>query len=235
MKTIVTLSLIGACALSLPAHGQNTIRERIQARMQQIQSLRQNADDFYAAKERGDETAAMKAADSMKTTWQALPDTVRQRIESSHPGTTERVTNLSREYSATWTKDGNTVTRDGSTTGPKGNTATSHDTWTKNGSTVTHNGSTTGPKGGVTTRADTWSKDGNVVAHSGTTTGPRGGVVNQNETITRNGNTVTRQGNFTGQRGTASYSDDHDIFGNRPSTRAARSAAPSAGRGGRRR
>jgi hypothetical protein len=53
------------------------------------------------------------------------------------------------------TRDGNTVTRDATRTGPNGGVISSHDTRTRDGSTVTREGSTTGPKGKTVKRQST--------------------------------------------------------------------------------
>src|SRR6267142_535335 len=70
----------------------------------------------------------------------------------------------------TTTKDGNTVTRHGTVTGPNGKTTSSSAGWTKDGNTVTRDGSTTGPNGGTVSSHGTWTKDGNTITHEGTTT-----------------------------------------------------------------
>src|SRR6266850_2187557 len=70
----------------------------------------------------------------------------------------------------TTTKDGNTVTRHGTVTGPNGKTTTSESTTTRSGNTVTRVGTTTGPKGKKVTTQSTWTKDGNTITHEGTTT-----------------------------------------------------------------
>ena len=85
---------------------------------------------------------------------------------------------------STYTKDGSTVTRNGTTTAPSGKTATSNDTWTRSGNTVNHEGTTTGSDGGAASRQDSWARDGGTVTHSGNSTlsgsgmrsGARGGL-----------------------------------------------------------
>jgi len=73
------------------------------------------------------------------------------------------------DHQVTWTKDGNTVTRHGTVTGPNGKTTTSESTTTRSGNTVTRVGTTTGPKGKKVTTQNTWTNDGNTITHEGTT------------------------------------------------------------------
>src|SRR2546423_1135546 len=84
-------------------------------------------------------------------------------------------------------KDGNTVTRSNTTTGPNGQTATTQGTVTKDGNTVTHEASATGPQGQTVNNQSTYTKDGSTVTRNGTTTAPSGKTATSNDSWTRSG------------------------------------------------
>ena len=115
---------------------------------------------------------------------------------------------------ATWTKDGNSVTRDGSTTTSTGKSVTSEDTWTKNGNTVTHEGSSTTNSGRTATRNGTWTRDDSTVTHDGSRTGFGGCTTTREGVTTREVNTLSHQGAASHFK--PNYKDETDVFGGRP-------------------
>jgi len=163
------------------------VSEEIADAKQQIATLRQAVAEFFAAKDAGNRQAAMQAVQKARTAWQALPQSLRTRIEQKRPGTAERLNTLDQEFDL---PDHQTATANssGSVTGPAGQTVTREDTWTRDGNTITRDGTVAGPNGQTATIDGTISKDGNTLTRDTTVTGPGGNTAEQNVTWTKDGN-----------------------------------------------
>ena len=136
---LVVLALVGF-GLSTQAadSGDRAVtREQFRERMKKVREMRWAALEFFAAKESGNREVAMAAADKAKSLWQGLPEKWQKAIEERHPGTSERIVGLREEYdvpeptalarpaeapeggkavTTQGTKDGNTLTHQGSVT-----------------------------------------------------------------------------------------------------------------------
>lgn len=177
---------------------RETIRGKFKERFQAVVAMRQAAVDFFAAKEMGNCTTAMEAAEEAKKLWKALPENWQKAIEAKHPGTMERVMNLKKEFDL---PDQEPTGVSVSTTGAEGITVTRQDTWTQKGDTVSHEGTATGSGGKSASVDATWVKDGSTVTKDATYTAPNGKTAEQDVTWTKEGGTVTRQGTTTGSEG----------------------------------
>lgn len=136
-------------------------------------------------------------------------------------------------FDGTAVKDGNTINRDGTWTNADGETVRTVDgTAVRDGDTVTRDGTAKDANGNVVREYHGTSvRDGNTVTHEGTMTW-RDRIKREGKaTATKDGNTTTVNSAATWTRkpstGTtsasartvkpkASYKDDYDVFGNRP-------------------
>ncbi|MFN7976163.1 MAG: hypothetical protein U0166_28165 [Acidobacteriota bacterium] len=208
-RTIGTVMML----LASPALAQRgNLRERRDEHRTRVVDVRAATERLYASAGPADAKAAAAEA---RTLWAGLPPGIQSAVEARHPGTTARVNDLEREWemthegNVTRTDDG--LSRESSTTGPRGNTTSSEAAWSKDDDGVSRDGSATGPRGGTTESHDAWERDGSTVHHDGETTGPRGGTATRESTRTR-----TRGESFTPK-----YQDDLDVFGGRPLARTA--------------
>ncbi|MCX7007914.1 MAG: hypothetical protein NTY53_11825 [Kiritimatiellaeota bacterium] len=165
MKTMRWTVLAAALALSTQAGpfssggaaGADGQRGSFRQHMQEVMAMREAIRSFFGAKSAGNQEAALAAAKKSQGLWQSLPETWQKRIEERHAGTGDRVKNLHTEYaladdytvtrSGPTTRDGNTVTREGTKTLPNGKTETVDATITKSGNTVTKDATYAGPNG----------------------------------------------------------------------------------------
>ena len=73
------------------------VQEKIQQIRQQVQQVRQLGQDFREAVLNKDSAKAEELLKQLKSSYASLPDKVKDRIDERHPGTRERIQNLSKE------------------------------------------------------------------------------------------------------------------------------------------
>ena len=99
----LNVPLLGAIVAGLfvaqvDAQEGRMFRERYKEKLQQVADLRAAVQQFFEAKSSGDRDAALKAAARAREVWQGIPEGMRSRIETNHPGTGERLTGLAQEF-----------------------------------------------------------------------------------------------------------------------------------------
>ncbi|HRU02138.1 MAG TPA: hypothetical protein P5239_10605, partial [Victivallales bacterium] len=72
-------------------------KEKIQEDLEKIREIRKLGQEFRKAVINGEEQKSQELLSSMKEKFNALPESLKNRIEEKHPGTIERVKNLSVE------------------------------------------------------------------------------------------------------------------------------------------
>lgn len=137
-------------------------------------------------------------------------------------------------YEGTGTREGDTVTRDGTWSNDKGETvATVHGQAVKDRATVTRTTEVDNAKGQtVRTETLTSTKDGNTVTRQGQietrrfTRDVQGQATRTGNAVTHTGGSVVTPKAPAKSTFKANYKDDHDIFGGRPAPKA-RGKAPA--------